>query len=83
MVIGLQLFTFYCYKIINISQNVFQDQGLNIKVNQDTRLDNRVIDLRTPANQAIFRLEAGVCKLFRDVLTEKVIIPTKKYFKLI
>jgi aspartyl/asparaginyl-tRNA synthetase len=47
-------------------------EGLNIRVNQDTRLDNRVLDLRTPANQAIFRLEAGVCKLFRDILTEKV-----------
>lgn len=47
-------------------------------MNQDTRLDNRVIDLRTPANQAIFRLEAGVCKLFRDVLTEKVNL--KRYY---
>lgn len=46
-------------------------EGLNIKVNQDTRLDNRVLDLRTPANQAIFKLEAGVCRLFRDILTEK------------
>ncbi|KAJ9585235.1 hypothetical protein L9F63_002998, partial [Diploptera punctata] len=46
-------------------------EGLNIRVNQDTRLDNRVLDLRTPANQAIFRLEAGVCKLFRDILTDK------------
>jgi nondiscriminating aspartyl-tRNA synthetase len=45
--------------------------NLNIKVNQDTRLDNRVLDLRTPANQAIFKLEAGVCKLFRDILTNK------------
>ncbi|XP_073812771.1 aspartyl-tRNA synthetase [Musca autumnalis] len=45
--------------------------GLNIRVNQDTRLDNRVLDLRTPANQAIFRLEAGVCRLFRDILTAK------------
>ncbi|XP_037948006.1 aspartate--tRNA ligase, cytoplasmic-like [Teleopsis dalmanni] len=45
--------------------------GLNIRVNQDTRLDNRVLDLRTPANQAIFRLEAGVCRLFRDILTDK------------
>lgn len=45
------------------------ESGLNIKVNQDTRLDNRVLDLRTPANQAIFRVEAGVCKLFRDTLT--------------
>ena len=46
-------------------------ESLNIRVNQDTRLDNRVLDLRTPANQAIFRLEAGVCKLFRDILTDK------------
>lgn len=43
-------------------------EALKIRVNQDTRLDNRVLDLRTPANQAIFRLEAGVCKLFRDIL---------------
>ncbi|CAG2062396.1 unnamed protein product, partial [Timema podura] len=46
-------------------------ESLNIRVNQDTRLDNRVLDLRTPANQAIFRLEAGVCRLFRDILTKK------------
>lgn len=49
---------------------------LNVRVNQDTRLDNRVLDLRTPANQAIFRVEAGVCKLFRDILTKKVSIMT-------
>ena len=29
-------------------------------VSRDVRLDNRVIDLRTPANQAIFRLQAAV-----------------------
>lgn len=46
-------------------------EALRIRVNQDTRLDNRVLDLRTPANQAIFRLEAGVCRLFRDILTKK------------
>ncbi|XP_023292518.2 aspartate--tRNA ligase, cytoplasmic [Lucilia cuprina] len=51
--------------------NADDADGLNIRVNQDTRLDNRVLDLRTPANQAIFRLEAGVCRLFRDILTEK------------
>lgn len=51
---------------------ILQDpEGLKIRVNQDTRLDNRVLDLRTPANQAIFRLEAGVCKLFRDVLSDQ------------
>lgn len=47
------------------------EEGLNIKVNQDTRLDNRILDLRTPTNQAIFRLEAGVCQLFRDTLTNQ------------
>ncbi|XP_014277657.1 aspartate--tRNA ligase, cytoplasmic [Halyomorpha halys] len=47
------------------------DEGLNIRVNQDTRLDNRILDLRTPANQAIFRLESYVCHLFRDVLSKQ------------
>ena len=37
-------------------------------VKQDTKLDHRVIDLRTLTNQAIYRVEAGVCKLFRDHL---------------
>lgn len=52
-------------------EKVEDPEALKIRVNQDTRLDNRVLDLRTPANQAIFRLEAGVCKLFRDILTQK------------
>ncbi len=34
-----------------------------------TRLDNRVIDLRTTAKQAIFRISSGVCQLFREYLT--------------
>ena len=37
----------------------------------DTRLDNRVIDLRTPANQAIFRLQSAVCQLFREALLKE------------
>lgn len=37
-------------------------------VRQDIRLNNRVIDLRVPTNQAIFRLQAGVCSLFREYL---------------
>lgn len=36
-----------------------------------TRLDNRVVDLRTPANQAIFRVQSAVCKLFRDFLNDQ------------
>ena len=41
-----------------------------VKPNQDTRLNNRVLDLRTPANQAIFRLQSAVCMLFREYLLE-------------
>jgi len=37
-------------------------------VHQDTRLDNRIIDLRTCTNQALFRIQGGVCKLFREHL---------------
>jgi len=38
------------------------------RVNQDTKLDYRWIDLRTPANQAIFRLQSAVGLLFREYL---------------
>ena len=31
-----------------------------VRVNQDTRLNYRVIDLRTPANQGIFRVQCQV-----------------------
>ena len=47
-----------------------EEEGNFARVNQDTRLDNRILDLRTPTNQAIFRLEAGVGMLFRDYLTK-------------
>ncbi|KAG7663461.1 DPS1 [[Candida] subhashii] len=40
-------------------------------VNLDTRLDARVIDLRTPTNQAIFKIQSGVCQLFREYLSKK------------
>ncbi|KAI0094667.1 hypothetical protein BDY19DRAFT_913939 [Irpex rosettiformis] len=34
----------------------------------DTRLNNRVIDLRTQTNQAVFKLQSAICHLFRDHL---------------
>lgn len=40
-------------------------------VNLDTRLDARVIDLRTPTNQAIFRIQHGITALFREFLSAK------------
>lgn len=40
-------------------------------VNLDTRLDSRVIDLRTPTNQAIFKIQHGISVLFREFLESK------------
>lgn len=37
-------------------------------VSQDTALNYRWVDLRTPANQAIFRVQSAVCQLFREFL---------------
>ncbi|PNW82442.1 hypothetical protein CHLRE_06g279150v5 [Chlamydomonas reinhardtii] len=37
-------------------------------VGQDLRLDNRFLDLRTPANQAIFKVQSAVCQLFKTTL---------------
>ena len=34
-----------------------------VTVSQDVRLDNRVVDLRTPANQAIFRVQSEVVQV--------------------
>jgi aspartyl-tRNA synthetase len=40
-------------------------------VKQDTRLNNRVIDLRVTTNQAIFRLQSGVCQIYREFLLSR------------
>ncbi|ESQ42710.1 hypothetical protein EUTSA_v10015942mg [Eutrema salsugineum] len=42
---------------------------------QYTRLNNRVIDLRTPANQAIFRIEGHVFFAFIEFLISKRFVP--------
>ncbi|KAG8100083.1 hypothetical protein GUJ93_ZPchr0013g37464 [Zizania palustris] len=39
-----------------------------VRVGQDTRLNYRAIDLRTPANQAIFRIQCQVENKFREFL---------------
>ncbi|KAL2318826.1 hypothetical protein Fmac_032702 [Flemingia macrophylla] len=39
-----------------------------VRVNQDTRLNFRVLDVRTPANQGIFRSQSHVANAFRQFL---------------
>ncbi|CAB79542.1 putative aspartate-tRNA ligase [Arabidopsis thaliana] len=41
------------------------------KSGKDTRLNNRVLDIRTPANQAIFRIQCQVQIAFREYLQSK------------
>ncbi|KAF0935576.1 hypothetical protein E2562_034759 [Oryza meyeriana var. granulata] len=42
-----------------------------VRVGQDTRLNFRAIDLRTPSNQAIFRIQCQVENKFREFLLSK------------
>mmetsp|Transcript_43550 Transcript_43550/g.132545 ORF Transcript_43550/g.132545 Transcript_43550/m.132545 type:complete len:489 (+) Transcript_43550:866-2332(+) len=46
------------------------DDGMG-RVGQEMRLDYRWIDLRTPANQSIFRIESMMGTLFRESLNAK------------
>ncbi|KAK7178056.1 aspartyl-tRNA synthetase [Paraphaeosphaeria sporulosa] len=39
-----------------------------VSINNRTRLSNRVLDLRTTASQGIFRIQSGICNLFRSQL---------------
>lgn len=38
------------------------------EISDRTRMANRILDLRTPTSQAVFRIQSGVCSLFRSFL---------------
>lgn len=42
-----------------------------IRVSQTVRLNNRFMDLRTPANQAIFKIQSRVCQYFRQFFIDR------------
>lgn len=46
------------------------EQQLN-RVLLDTRLNNRVVDLRTQTNQAVFKIQAAIGDLFREFLSSR------------
>lgn len=50
-----------------------QEKGKKKKIiiGQNTRLDNRILDLRVPTNQAIMRIQGGICRYFREFLDSK------------
>lgn len=41
------------------------------RLGQELRLDNRWMDLRAPANNAILRIQSAVCQLFRESLYDQ------------
>ncbi|CAO3628087.1 unnamed protein product [Cunninghamella blakesleeana] len=58
----------------NEKENEAEDEDETNKVagiHLKTRLDNRVLDLRTTTNNAIFRLQSAVCLLFREFLVQR------------
>ena len=48
-----------------------QDDGDQPTVSQDLKLNHRWIDLRTPANHSIFKIQASITRFFRDFLHSK------------
>lgn len=45
-----------------------EEEKKQVKVGMKTRLDNRIVDLRTSSKQGIFRINSMVCQLFREYL---------------
>jgi len=56
---------------ISLLEKKKADAQKYVIIGKATRLDNRVLDLRTLANQAIFRISGGVATLFREFLTKE------------
>lgn len=52
---------------VEIEQALEKGEQL-VRVNQDTRLNFRILDMRTPANQGIFRIQCQVENIFRQFL---------------
>lgn len=53
------------------AQPATEGEKKEVRVGLHTRLNNRVIDLRTQTSQAIFRIQSGCCSLFREFLHQK------------
>ena len=57
---------------------------LKARVSQDVRLNGRYIDLRTAANQAIFKVQSGVCQvsceLYRKHTCSEIMLASMQLF---
>jgi aspartyl-tRNA synthetase len=48
-----------------------EEKGQRPMVKRPVRLDNRFIDIRTPANHAIFKIQSAVSQYFREYFTKR------------
>lgn len=60
-----------CEDEISKDKELDDEAGAESHITDRARLTNRIIDLRTSTSKAIFRINAGVCKLFRSYLDPK------------
>lgn len=51
-----------------IQRHDHKDGQTRVMISDRTRLNNRVLDLRTTTSQAIFRIQSGICRFFRQQL---------------
>lgn len=49
-------------------------EGRRSRIPDRTRLANRVLDLRTPTSQAVFRVQSAICNLFRTALDDQAFV---------
>ena len=45
-----------------------REEGEDERISDRVRLSNRIVDLRTTTSQAVFRINSGICNLFRSYL---------------
>lgn len=49
-------------------------EGRRSRIPDRTRFANRVLDLRTPTSQAVFRVQSAICNLFRSALDDQMFV---------
>ncbi|KIP06304.1 hypothetical protein PHLGIDRAFT_107152 [Phlebiopsis gigantea 11061_1 CR5-6] len=59
------------FQVADISRPHELQEEIGHRVGERTRFANRVLDLRSPASQAIFRIRAAVCELWREALLQR------------
>lgn len=64
---GVQTPTTASRKSVDFNRCAADDRTLSQRV----RLNNRIVDLRTASSQSIFRIQSGVCNLFRSYLDDR------------